>query len=265
MASLKDCLSAAYNFLIPYVEELNDMNVFPIADKDTGSNLCRTFKFVLDEKITSADIKEQLILQARGSSGNIFTLFFREWPEEIKNVDALQKALDTAKEKIPSYLNLIEGTAWTAMKSYPREALEIQSFFTQWLKNIEDCILEGPKILSILEDYNTLDSGAVGFYYMLCGIAKELGIKYSAKHFFVKRKQGFYNTDAQRYCTEAIITSRVSEEAYLPALVTLGDSLIHYKDKNTIKLHIHTNNPEKVKLLCESLGKIKDWKVEDML
>lgn len=265
MATLKDCLMSAYRFLIPYVEELNNMNVFPIADKDTGSNLCKTFEFVLNENLTSLDIKKQLILHARGCSGNIFALFFREWPETIENISDLKIQLSIAEKKILSCINPVEGTVWTAMKSYPHEVSKMEDFFKKWLNNIENSIIESPNTLPILDKYNTLDSGAIGFYYMMCGIVKELGIQYNPKHFFVKRRQNLLASNASRYCTEVIITSEISEEEYLSKLTSLGDSLIHYRDGNQIKIHIHTNNPEKIEDLSNRIGKIEDWKVEDML
>lgn len=262
MGRLRDCLITACKRLKPYIEELNDMNVFPIADKDTGRNLYKTLSFLFekDEK----NVSQEIFLHARGNSGNILGLFFRSWPEEITEDTNLKAYLDEAIQLIYSYvLNIQEGTIVSAMKCYPREFSNLEGFFTGWLKNIEKSILEAPSILPILEEYQTLDSGAVGFYYLIGGIAEELGIKYPIKHFYVKRLTIIRET-SNLFCTEALVASRAEERSYLPALESLGESLITFKDNNFIKIHIHTKDPQKIKNLCESLGQIKDWKVDEL-
>ena len=154
------------------------------------------------------------------------------------------------------------------MLCWPKEPISnILQFFEIWLQNIEEGIFRGPEILPVLEEYGTLDSGAVGFYYIINGIAAELGSQYPMKHFYVERAHLPWQKDNVRYCVEALMTD-IKDQSYISEAVWgVGESLIIITDPrepNLLKIHIHCDRPEKVKQLCCHAGTIIDWKVDDM-
>lgn len=264
MNDLKSCLLSGLRELEPYIEELNFMNVFPIADGDTGNNLAKTLQAI--QEIDNSEIKNKLILAARGNSGNMLALFFRYWPEEITSAGQLQQVLPSILEKFERYIpNLQHGTIYDVMASWPRGCdFSLNTFFSTWLKNAELSIIIGPDKLPILEKYGTLDSGAVGLYYILYGIAKELGCNYRIKHFYVERANKPLNPGKTRYCVEVLVETDLLESQFKYQLKGTGDSLIFIYVNNMAKLHIHTNDWQKIREICEKAGQILDWKVDDM-
>lgn len=241
------------------------MNVFPIADRDTGRNLSKTLQAIQAET-RLPDVPETLFLGSRGNSGNMLSLFFRPWPLYLDSVSTLKNSLITAQTQLEKYIpNLVHGTIYDVMTCWsPSADTDFDRFFKAWLRNAEQVILNGPDILSVLDMYGTLDSGAIGLYYVLGGIAAELGIEYNLRTFYVKRAQKPLGLLNVRYCTEALVKSDGSQALLADQLKDLGESLILVKGPDYLKLHIHTNSPEKVRDILESYGAITDWKVDDM-
>lgn len=264
MNDLRSCLLSGLKELKPYIEELNAMNVFPIADGDTGNNLAKTLQAV--QEMDNSGIQDKLILAARGNSGNMLALFFRYWPEKIESPEQLQEILPTILEKFERYIpNLQRGTIYDVMTSWSRMFdASLDTFFSTWLKNAELSIITGPDKLPILDRYGTLDSGAIGLYYILYGIAKELGCKYRVKHFYVERANKPLNPGKTRYCVEALVETDLLESQFKYQLKGTGDSLIFIYVNNMAKLHIHTNDWQNIRDICEKAGQITDWKVDDM-
>ena len=269
MNDLKSCLSRAIKTLEPYVEELNAMNIFPIPDKDTGRNLYKTLEGIYSN--TDQELGVKLLIAARGTSGNILSVFFKSWPLELSdnNVQKLRAALELSDTRLQKTLDRIQhGTIYDAMTCWPRDQVkDILEFFRVWIQNIEEGILKGPEIFPMLDEYGTLDSGAVGFYYIINGIAAELGLQYPMKHFYVERAHLPWRQENSRYCIEALITDMVDQSYISEAIWKLGDSLIIITDSTNpkfFKLHIHCNKPDHVKQMCQHAGTIIDWKVDDM-
>lgn len=264
MNDLKSCLLSGLEVLTPYIEELNAMNVFPVADADTGNNLARTLETVKD--LDNSEIKSKLFLAGRGNSGNMLALFFRYWPEKLVSSEQLQSVLPAILEKFERYIpNLQHGTIYDVMTSWPRVIdASLDGFFSLWLKTAELSIITGPDKLPILEKYGTLDSGAIGLYYILYGIAKELGCQYRMKHFYVERAKRPLTSETTRYCVEALVETSLLENQFKNQLKGLGDSLIFIYVNNMAKLHIHTNDWQIIREICEKAGQILNWKVDDM-
>lgn len=264
MNTLKDCLLSGLESLFPYVDELNEMNVFPITDGDTGSNLFKTLSQV--KEIDNSEIREKLIMFARGNSGNILSLFFRYWPEIISSSKDIQDALPFIIQNLEKYIpNLQHGTMYDIMISWPKtENLSLIDFFKTWLENSEKNIISGPDKLKILDKYGTLDSGAVGLYYILCGISKEIGLTYQMKHFYVKRLLRPLDKVSVRYCVESLIQIDTVNTDFRNQLEDIGNSIIFIQGNEMVKVHIHTNNWKAIQDICRKNGNIIDWKVDDM-
>ena len=264
MPDLKKCLLRGLQALEPYIDELNAMNVFPIADKDTGRNLYKTLEAV--KTMEPKDISSELLMAARGNSGNMLALFFRNWPVELDSVSELYDSLIKAKQDLEMFIpNLVHGTIYDVMIGWSVNSQDnLKSFFKAWLENAEQKILAGPDNLAVLDMYGTLDSGAVGLYYILAGIAAELGLEYPVKHFYVERAQKPWSLTDSRYCVEALVKTESGQSSLQKYFRDQGDSLILVKFNDSVKLHIHCKDFNQIRQLCESIGQIQDWKVDDM-
>ena len=257
-----EVLSVFKDYLASYRDTLNNINVFPIADKDTGSNICKTLS--LDNCNTFEDVKNQILMKARGSSGNILALFAMGlWENKSENLyemcsKAAQFTWDTMFEPV-------EGTILTAMKDVPKEYDSLEDFIYRYVENTKNNLLKGPDVLPVLKENNTLDSGTLGFLYILCGIYLGLTGKDIAPKISVEEVVGSSSIIDYKYCTEVLLdVEDTSHKAIIESIKHLGNELIVLRQGNLTKIHIHTNDFRRVLNICEKQGKILDSKVDEM-
>lgn len=271
---------------------LNKINVFPVADGDTGSNLFSTMQSIVHYSELKADLKRTLesiadsaILGARGNSGLIFAQYFQGLSEGITSddnvsmdefVEASQKAMVYAYEAIE---NPVEGTMLTTMKVFHdslndglKNEKSLIDLLEIALEKVEKAVEKTPDQLKILKQSSVVDSGAKGFAYFIKGFVD--GIK---GHFVVKEDtedtmeiipEIEHNHDEEityRYCTEALIEKENNKVDFKSLLHDLGDSLIQVNGKYKSRLHIHTNNPTAVFERLSKEGTLIEQKVDDMV
>ena len=270
---------------------LNKINVFPVADGDTGSNLFSTMHSIvhyseLKENIknTLESIADSAIIGARGNSGLIFAQYFQGLSEGITSekvitpeefVLASKNGMQSAYEAME---NPVEGTMLTTMKvfhdSLSRELNSQVTFDTlleKAFKNVELAVEKTTDQLKVLKQSSVVDSGAKGFAYFVKGFVD--GIK---GHFITKEiSEGEeiipeiehdHGDDLHyRYCTEALIEKKSQISDLKPLLSDIGDSIIQVKGKRKIRLHVHTNDPAQVFERLSGHGKILEQKVDDMV
>lgn len=154
-----------------HVEELNKMNLFPIPDKDTGTNLKATLECIENIEFNNLrdylkNISDKLILNARGSSGNILALFTiglsKNYSENLSEMCKKAAEFTWATMYDPK-----EGTILTAMKSVPEEYKDYRDFINQYYENVKRVYDEDYKKIEILNKNNQKDSGTLGFLYIL--------------------------------------------------------------------------------------------------
>lgn len=259
---LKDTLNHIVYNLENYKETLNQINVFPIADKDTGNNLYKTLS--LENCDTFEDIKNQIMLTARGSSGNILALFVMgSWENKSENLydmcfKAAQFAWDTMYEPV-------EGTMLTAMKDVPKEYDNLEDFIYKYIENTQNNLMKGPDLLPVLKENNTLDSGTLGFLYILCGIYKGLtGLDITPEIDVAPVNNGVSIEDF-KYCVEVLLDiSQENHNILIEELKPLGNELIVLRQNTKSKIHIHTNDYEKVLNISRQRATLLETKVDDM-
>lgn len=260
--SLKKILYCVVQNLEYYKETLNQINVFPIADKDTGNNLYKTIS--LENCDTFEDIKNQIMLTARGSSGNILALFVMGlWENKSENLygmcsKAAQFTWDTMYDPI-------EGTMLTAMKDVPKEYTYFEDFIYKYIENTQNNLMKGPDILPVLKENNTLDSGTLGFLYILCGIYKGLtGLDITPEINVAPVNSGVSIEDF-KYCVEVLLDiSQENHNILIEELKPLGNELIILRQNTKSKIHIHTNDYEKVLNFSRQKATLLETKVDDM-
>lgn len=258
----------SFDILNKNKELLNKINVFPVADGDTGKNLYNTVKDL--EKISSNNLKSFLeeasnitMINGTGSSGNILALFtiglFQNYNENLSIMckSAAQFAWNTMFEPV-------EGTILTAMKDVPEEYSSIEDFIYKYIQNTYKNLMEGPDLLLTLKESETLDSGTLGFLYVLCDIYKSLTSIDISPNIDLLEPTVFVTKDTNnRYCVEISLIS--DRQELKQTLSKEGSELVYLSSGDKIKLHIHTNNYIRVFDLCKEFGQIIDYKIEDML
>mgnify|MGYP006280902291 CR=1 FL=1 len=278
--------------IISEQDELNRINVFPIADADTGYNLAYTCKSIIDksnlyEKMnkTLSSIAEAAFAGARGNSGIIFAQFFQGINLEIiKNrlttdefITILKKAIQHVYE---SMANPVEGTILTVMREwceqFEKEVKHSKDFYTSFLNTFEkakESLLSTKKYLEILAKNDVVDAGALGFVYFLEGIKNfilkgeiqknNLNISLNLK----KQKRLHSVEDIKfRYCTEAdLYNTDFNQKQLLDKLADYGDSIIAGQVRDYFHFHIHTNHPEKIFQDFAPNNTFSAVKVDDMV
>ena len=271
--NFKDKFSTYLDILKAHETELNDINVFPIADKDTGKNLVKTLDFELPETESIRDFvhkySELALYNARGSSGNILALYLMGIDNNWDDKSISNTFVNAAKFVWDNMYNPKEGTMLTLMKQVPQEN-DFASFLNQFIDNCIKSLLEGPNRLPILKEKNTLDSGSLGFIYILCGIYKCLvGVDKTPEIILKSPEENIMNSgDNFRYCVEGLLSSYKKEDI-IEVLkksgneIVITESLTSEKEK-ILKFHIHTNNWRMIKNACIMFSHLIDLKVEDM-
>lgn len=154
-----------------HFQELNEINLFPIPDKDTGNNLKATLECAENIEFINLEdylekLSKKLIFNARGSSGNIIALFvlglYKNYSENLSEM--CKKAADFAWSTM---YDPKEGAILTAMKTVPDKYTDIKDFVTQYYLNVEKVYEEGYKTIDVLNKNNQKDAGTLGFLYIL--------------------------------------------------------------------------------------------------
>lgn len=275
-------------------KELNRINLFPVADGDTGSNLTRTLSVVKNEAvkdnsltITLNSMGEAALKGAIGNSGIIFAQFINGLKNSIEredsiNVNKFVKAVDYAVNYTYQGINNpVEGTILTVMKDWAESLKYLQNKSSDFAEVMEESLetaaasLKKTKTqLEVLREADVVDSGAQAFVLFLEGIVdfiksgnlNELSREKTPEIESVTEKEiGKEEKIEFRYCTEAYISNVDVEIAELREdLSDLGDSLIAAGDKRKMRVHIHTNKPPELFIRLNKYAVILDQKADDM-
>ncbi len=288
---------SGYENLLKHKKLLNDINVFPVPDGDTGSNMVSTVYSTIQLDDVTASLSETLnnladkaLSGARGNSGIILAQFLNGLAAECENMESMTTrefgaALrNAAKHTYSAIENPKEGTLITLLRVWSEEMYSlgkvIHNFNDLFLKSIHSAktALEKTKDqLSVLKKADVVDAGALGFVAFLEGVARMIatGAIPEKKSCFplCPEDENHISHDIPesseaitfRYCAEALILNNENSSLSADTLKSLGDSLIISKGKNKTKIHIHTNNPAEVFFILKDHGRIIEQKVDDML
>lgn len=297
-------------------EEVNDLNVFPVADGDTGDNMVLTLRAVLQEldRLTSAseertidDIgREEIVasvaraalLGARGNSGVILSQLIRGAAEELASrpgelVDpvligaALARAADQA---YGSVRDPAEGTILTVVREMAvRVASElahmhdarlgpgasdeeqdavIAEVIERALEAGQESVIRGPDLLPVLREAGVVDAGGYALTVLLAGIVGALrgSAPPAVEHHVAARvTHPQHSSTSYRYCTNFAVTgSNLEQRRFVRALEDLGDSVLVVGDQTTLKVHVHTDDPDSATALFADAGTVSHLDVADM-
>lgn len=291
------CFLAGAKKVLESQQLLNTINVFPVKDGDTGTNLASTLKSIIDTIIPTVGIKEAAaavadaaLIGARGNSGIIFAQFLYGFSHRLDESDRnsidfqlfVEMVSSGVKYAYQAISNPVEGTMITVMREWA-EYLQtvkqtskgfIDTFIDSYHK-AEESLAATPEKLEILAKNKVVDSGAKGFVLFLGGVVDLLKsgnlreITYSrnvVKEIFVDEMIDNHEDITFRYCTEGLITGEnIDKNKIKTALSNLGDSLVVAGSKNKIRIHIHTDHPVDVFKYLGNIGSITYQKAEDMV
>jgi DegV family protein with EDD domain len=269
---------------------LNDINVFPVPDGDTGNNLVHTMQTISRESKVSDSFHETLdsisnsaLIGARGNSGVIFAQFVNglrsasNGQSSVSLDEFTKMALDSVDHTYASLSNPVEGTMITVIKSWANtmfhnlpKITNVKEFFHAAFQNAKAALEQTKEQLKVLKQNNVVDSGAMGFVLFLEGINSyfdgEILEVVESEEIELEDVHEFEGEINYRYCTEGLVDYQNAKEADVKnALNDLGDSLITAFGTKMFRVHIHTNNPELVFDRLSSFGTITSQKIDDMM
>jgi len=281
--------------LLAHRDEINALNVFPVPDGDTGSNMsstmleaCKYLENTTDTKLKSIldAIKRGTLMGARGNSGVILSQIFRGFCEALDKKSRLTvadfvKGIKGAREvAYKAVLKPVEGTILTVVRTLDEHSKELSNLesFEQLFEKMEEIALEAvkktPSLLPKLKEANVVDAGAKGLYYIIQGFKMYMlgDTKISLEGVETKPAEEISIAPEElkyQYCTELIIQTKkkVSPndqqtlEAYLNEI---GDSVVFFVQDDIIKLHVHTNNPGNVIEKFLQHGDLVKVKIDNM-
>ena len=283
------------------MEEINNLNVFPVPDGDTGINMSLTMSTIGDAADgvsvgeTADKIAGLMLRSARGNSGAILSLFFRGFAKALKEIDeagayeVVESLKRGTKEAYRAVMKPTEGTILTVMRMAGEEAekaylanndISIKEIFDVVLRGAKDALAQTPEMLPVLKQTGVVDAGGAGFVCVLTGMVAALDGKP-----YVAEKKETVATEAKSsadfsefdsaditfgYCTECIVDKNekylgedTSGELY-EFIKSIGDSAVFVDDEQIIKLHIHTNDPGAVLTKAIEFGSLATVKIENM-
>lgn len=297
----RDMAISAANALENNKEEINNLNVFPVPDGDTGINMsltmsgARTELADFDGTVSEcADKLASVMLKgARGNSGVILSVFFRGMSKSLKGLEEAD-TLDMAnamtrgvEDAYKAVMTPTEGTILTVMRVCAEEGVKAAgetyqddavAFFTYALSVASETLDKTPELLPILKQAQVVDAGGKGFVTVLGGMLSALKgepvVCEEPVGTSTKMAADFSDFETENirypYCTECIVTKSEKYfgeekcEKFHKFAMNIGDSVVFIENDDIIKVHVHTDNPGKVLSEAIKYGMLYTVKIENM-
>ncbi len=294
--------------------EINDLNVFPVADGDTGDNMALTMRHVLDEldrleREAGGDpprpeivreVARAALMGARGNSGVILSQIVRGAAEELATppgrlIDPMLVAAALSNAERAAYAGIRDPAEGTMLTVIREMATAVSQRLAHWeqhrlaadasddeqnallgemlataLAAAETAVEHTPEQLAVLAEAGVVDAGALGLAVivrgLIAGLAGEALELPEIPHYAPARTIDVHHTGSRyRFCTNFIVTGEDLEgRTYIPLLEGIGDSVLVVGDEATLKVHVHTDDPEAAKALFAGAGAIEREDIADM-
>ncbi|MDY6227094.1 MAG: DAK2 domain-containing protein [Clostridium sp.] len=283
----------ASNILLEESEYVNSLNVFPVPDGDTGTNMSATFKAAVKEieglntesiGEASKKLAKGALMGARGNSGVILSQILRGISKGLEgktSVDSVELAIALQEGSKAAYkavmrptegtiLSVIRAAAEAAIDTDVKDIVELMDVVVNEAKIMLD---KTPELLPALKKAKVVDSGGMGLYIILKGMLEALRDDIKAEIKDIKpseaKMQGAQGTEdidiKFGYCTEFIILADASKaDKFRDDIIPMGDSQVVVGYEDVIKVHIHTNDPGAVLAKAVQLGELSKIKIDNM-
>lgn len=284
-------LMSASNKLETKKEYVNSLNVFPVPDGDTGTNMSLTFKAAAKEILGMKDQEIGLIAKkfsrgalmgARGNSGVILSQIFRGFAKGLEDLeyasadDVATALIEGSNFAYKAVMRPTEGTILTVIREAGEYAVKcdekgIDGLLDKVCKHAEDILNKTPDMLPALKEAKVVDAGGMGMLILLQGMLESLREGSTAELEDVKVEEvkienhKVEGTEEFGYCTEFIILAESYDLDYIKEKLTeIGDSIVAVGMDDFIKIHVHTLDPGKALSLGTSIGQLTKIKIENM-
>lgn len=296
----KSMVICGANTLHNYYPDIDALNVFPVPDGDTGTNMSLTFTNGAKEIVNmdtddiyevSKKLSKGLLMGARGNSGVILSQIFRgvsmglQGKKEVNTPElavALQKGAEVAYKAV---MRPVEGTILTVIReasteaaAYAKEDMDIEEFFSFFVESAERSLAQTPELLPVLKEVGVVDSGGQGLVTILSGFVAGLSgdvVELVEIDLQEASKQNLAEMDVEEqgfgYCTEFILRlddrkrKSFTEERLKKELSNIpGESIVVVQDDDIVKVHVHTLKPGNALNLAQRFGEFIKLKIENM-
>jgi DegV family protein with EDD domain len=265
--------TAGYERLCAWADLLDDINVFPIADADTGLNLRISLAPLRQIAGHPGNVSEQLVLNARGNSGNIAAAFFSEFlaADETAKLPAAgqagsRKAWQVLADPRPGTILSFFDALAQVLTEIPADRIPDQ--METLVDHLENAVHATRNTLPELEQAGVVDAGALGMFIFFEGFFGSLqgpGYEFRplTKIFRGKLRRSLSTAAGNgTHCVESIVDFSGSIREATRSLAGVGDSLITIKNREKLKVHLHTNDPQAARGSLQSLGSVLHWRDE---
>ncbi|MBO4668333.1 MAG: DAK2 domain-containing protein [Bacilli bacterium] len=292
------------NKLKENLEEINDLNVFPIPDGDTGTNMYRTLSggikqmqecksLALSDKAKA--LAHGMLLNARGNSGVILSQIFAGISKGLEGLEVSslyemgEAFIEGVKTAYKAVITPVEGTILTVARESIEETIHLiddkmtlGTFAALFMERMEKSLENTPELLDVLKEAGVIDSGGAGLYLIAEGVTEVInGKEYNDLGSDIKQAQN-QELDLSKftkdsvleygYCTEFLLrlmTKKCDVDNFDPQVIidylsTIGDSIVAFKNDSIVKVHVHTMTPSKALEFCQQFGEFLTIKIENM-
>lgn len=255
---------------------LDEINVFPIADGDTGRNLIASLTPIRQLNGNREETIQQLLLSARGNSGNIATRFFSGLLTS-DSLDSLPAAVKKGRDAAwKAVRDPLPGTMLTVFDSLvefvEKESVKKEAdYIDRIVCHLEKTVQSTPEQLPMLKMAGVVDSGALGMYVFLEGFFHSLIDQAHKCVPITTRFKGllqinsnFQETSESGYCIDTVVQVEGKAEDKMEMLAGLGESVVVIPHKEYLKVHLHTNDPVAVRRKIAEIGQILNWEDDNL-
>ena len=298
VSQFKEMIRSGCANLENHAAEINTLNVFPVPDGDTGTNMSMTFSNGYQEamKCSSDSISDVakafsrgLLMGARGNSGVITSQIFRgfyqhiEGKAEIETADVSQAFENGARVAYKAILKPVEGTiltvireaSWYANHDFETEPFELETYFDKLCQYSAESLERTPEYLPVLKEVGVVDSGGAGLLKILEGFKAYIDghpFDFSEEKEEIETNPALMlDNEEFGYCTEFIvrldenIVNTFDEKILKKKLTDMGgESLVVVKDEDLVKVHVHTLKPGDALNIGQRYGEFIKLKIENM-
>ena len=295
---LRDMFAAATSWLEVNAEAINSINVFPVPDGDTGTNMYLTMRSTMDEAfhtqsdaagIVARAMARGALMGARGNSGVILSQILRGMAEGLSGkerftITDFALALDAAsRSAYTAVTKPVEGTILTvirevatAVKRRAKRLRSLGSLLAAAVEAAREAVAKTPSLLPVLREAGVVDAGGQGLYVMLEGALRYLRGDVAPSPTLAPRDPEAHWLEATAslhaapetrfgYCTEFLLEGeRLDREAVLQKMLSLGDSILVVGDESLLRVHLHASDPGAALSYGAALGTLSKVKVDNI-
>lgn len=300
---LEKMLKNGLNLLRNHEDEINALNVFPVPDGDTGTNMRLTLQHGLEQAQSAKEIgvflkglSDGMLLGARGNSGVILSQLFRGIFLELQRAravdcgdirNALIRGYKTAYQAV---VRPVEGTILTVsregienIRQQISRATSIDELFGMYVAEMKTSLQKTPDLLPVLKEAGVIDSGAKGYITIVEGMQKYLYGEFVDAVAKDEREQDetcvvdqtLFNADSafeDGYCCEFVLqlmngrnyANRFRENVFVEDLKAYGNSIVCVRNEDRVKVHVHAMKPGKILAIAQEYGEFLTLKIENM-